>query len=49
MNVTLIIGAGLLGFVIPEVCQNMGSGKTKVPLGQNIVTAIAFALIAAGL
>lgn len=45
MEWILIIGAALFGVVVPEFVATF-SGR-RVPLGQNIWTAVSFALIAA--
>ena len=44
----LITGAVLLGFVFPEFTTQWGT-TTHIPGAQNVVTAIAFGLIAYGL
>ena len=44
MEWILIAGAALLGLIVPEFIAQFGG--RRVPLGQNIWTAVSFALIA---
>ena len=46
--VALIAGAVSIGFVLPQFTTQWGT-KFRIPTAQNVITAIAFGLIAYGL
>lgn len=47
MEAFLIVGAVLLGFMVPELCLILGNAsKIRVPTGQNFICAAAFGCIA---
>lgn len=43
----LITGASLIGFVFPDFLYILGNGRVRPPIGENILCAIAFGLVAA--
>ena len=45
--VLLVIGAAILGFLVPEFFIALSKRNISAPLSQNVVCSIAFAIIAA--
>jgi len=50
-KILIIIGCALFGFILPELFFIVGdkTGIKDVPLGQNFVCSISFALISTGI
>ena len=45
MNIILVLGFGLFGVVLPELCNAIGGGKIDIPAGQNAACAISLMAI----